>query len=83
MEVWAFRTMDKKWLLSLASLPPGETRVREKAAEIPFFRSLLEEARKMAARAQPIPTAGDPADRLRQAPGGVVGVEADFGEFLK
>jgi hypothetical protein len=33
----------KRWLLSLTSLPSGETRVREQAAEIPFFRSLLAE----------------------------------------
>jgi hypothetical protein len=32
----------KRWLLSLISLPSGETRVREQAAEIPFFRSLLD-----------------------------------------
>ncbi len=36
-----FRTLDKKWLLSLTSLPLGETRVREQAAENPFFRGLL------------------------------------------
>jgi hypothetical protein len=33
----------KRWLLSLTSLPSGETRVREQAAEIPFFRSLPDE----------------------------------------
>jgi len=32
----------KRWLLSLTSLPPGGTRVREQAAETPFFRSLLD-----------------------------------------
>ena len=37
----AFHLLGKRWLLSLTSLPPGETRVREQAAEIPFFRSLL------------------------------------------
>ena len=36
-----FRTLDKRWLLSLTSLPLGETRVREQAAESPFFPSLL------------------------------------------
>ncbi len=40
MEMLAFRTLGKRWLLSLTSLPPGETRAREQAAEIPFFRSL-------------------------------------------
>ncbi len=37
----AFRTPDKRWLLSLTSLPAGEIRVREQAAEILFFRGLL------------------------------------------
>jgi len=41
MELSAFRTLDKKWPLSLTALPPGETRASEQAAEIPFFRSLL------------------------------------------
>jgi len=36
MEMWAFRTLDKRWLLSFTSLPPGETRVREQAKEILF-----------------------------------------------
>ena len=47
MRMWSLRTLHKRWLLSLTSLPPGETRVREQAAENPFFRSLLvlEEAR--------------------------------------
>src|SRR5208337_4611927 len=42
MQLLAFRTLGKRWLLSSTSLPPGETGVREQAAEIPFFRSLLE-----------------------------------------
>ena len=41
IQMLAFRTLRKRRLLSLPSLPPGETRVREQAAEIPFFRSLL------------------------------------------
>jgi len=41
MEMLAFRTLGKRWPLSLTSLPAGETRVREQAAEIPFFRSLM------------------------------------------
>jgi len=41
-EIRAFRTLGKRWPLSLTSLPPGETRVREQAAEIAFFRGLLE-----------------------------------------
>jgi hypothetical protein len=36
----AFRTLGKKRLLSSTSLPPRETRVREQAAAISFFRSL-------------------------------------------
>jgi hypothetical protein len=36
MQILAFRTLGKRWLLSLTSLPPGETKVREQAAEI-FF----------------------------------------------
>ena len=40
-QMLAFRTLHKRGLLSLTSLPPGETGVREQAAEIPFFRSLL------------------------------------------
>jgi len=37
----AFRTLDKRWLLSFTSLPLGETRVREQVAENRFFRNLL------------------------------------------
>jgi hypothetical protein len=43
MQMLPFRTLHKRRLLSLTSLPPGETRVREQAAEIPFFRSLLDQ----------------------------------------
>ena len=46
----AFRTLDKRRLLSLTSLPPGETRVREQAAEIPFLRSLLAKLLSFGAR---------------------------------
>ena len=45
----AFRTLGKRSLLSLTCLPPGETRVREQAAEILFFRSLLAPQRRPSA----------------------------------
>ncbi len=32
-----FRTLGKRRLLSLTSLPPGQTRVREQAAEVLFY----------------------------------------------
>src|SRR5579885_944066 len=41
MKTRAFRTLDKRWPLSFASLPLGETRVREQVAENRFFRNLL------------------------------------------
>ena len=41
MQMGAFRTLDKRWLLSFTSLPLGETRVREQGEENPFFRTLL------------------------------------------
>ncbi len=33
----AFRTLDKRWLLSFTSLPPGETRVRGAGCRKSFF----------------------------------------------
>ncbi len=36
MQMLVFRTLGKRRLLSLTSLPRGETRVMEQVAEIPF-----------------------------------------------
>jgi len=41
MEVWAFRTLGKRWLLSLTSLFTGRDEREGAGCGIPFFRSLL------------------------------------------
>jgi hypothetical protein len=55
-QMLAFRTLGKRWPLSLTSLPPGETRVREQAAEIPVFLQPAKRANQKTQR--PLPPCG-------------------------
>src|SRR5579875_4116142 len=70
MKTRAFRTLDKRWLLSFTSLPLGETRVREQVAENRFFRNLLAARRQVGSRNVAVALGDHCGDRGRIDVGG-------------